>query len=250
MFGFGASSSRSSSQSSSLGVGYGYSGEDSLSDSLARSRSSQAIAFEDVFRDLYGNATGAASKVAQLTPQLGAQAQQLFAGGMSFLDTLQGEGVVDEQIDALGGDLGRFLQEQVNPAITTRGVETGTLGGGRQGVAQALAARGISEEFIKGVTQLRAADRTARNQAAGVGLASLPGLFGLAQGGAGAELLPYQMLSSIVGGPTTLTSSDSESIAQAISQAFGENFDYQTSQSSSTSKSKAFNVGVTGGAKS
>lgn len=247
MFGFNYNQAKSSSQSSSLGLGYGYDGSASLSDSLARSRSGQTVAFEDTFRDLYGNATGAAAKVAALAPTLQQQAGQLFSGGLGFLDTLQGEGVVDEQINALGQDLGRFMNEQVNPALTSRGVATGTLGGGRQGVAQGLAARGVAEEFARGATGLRAADRTARNQAAGVGLAALPGLFGVAQGAAGAELMPYQMLSQIVGGPTTLTSSESDSIAQAISRAFGEDFSYNTAQSSSSGKSFGVGVGASGG---
>jgi hypothetical protein len=241
MFNFGTS--KTSSQSSSLG--YGYQGSESLSDSLARARSRETVAFEDQFRDLYGNASGAAAKVAALAPTLQQQAGQLFSGGLSFLDTLQGEGVVDEQISSLGADLGRFFQEQINPAITTRGVATGTLGGGRQGVAQAGAARAVADEYAQGVTNLRAADRTARNQAASTWLAAIPGLFGVAQGAMGAELLPYQALGEILGGPTTLTSSDSASIAQAISRAFGE--DFQTSQSTSKGKSLNFGFGGFGG---
>lgn len=245
MFNFGGSSSRSNSQSSSLGFGYGYSGNESLSDSLSRSSSGQTIAFEDLFRELYSGATGAAAKVSTLAPGLTDQANRLFSGGVDFLSQLQrtDDGVLNGQIDALGSDLGRFFREELNPAITSRGVATGTLGGGRQGVAQGIAARGLAEEFAQGSASLRAADRQGRDAAAATGLGALPGLFGLAQAGAGSELMPYQALAAILGGPTTLTSSSSDSIAQAISRAFGEDFSYDSSQSSSSSRSKAFSLG-------
>lgn len=249
MFGFNYGQSKTSSQSSS--AGYGYSEQGSLSDSLSQARSSsgQNIAFEDLFRELYTGATGAAKKVSALAPGLSQQADLLFSGGVDFLDQLspRDDGVLNEQIDALGGDIGRFLREEVNPALVSRGVATGTLGGGRQGVAQGAAARAATEEFTQGVTGLRVADRAARDAAAATGLSALPGLFDIASAGAGAELMPYQALGSILGGPTTLTSSESESeaIARAISQAFGE--DFSTSQSSSKGKSFSIGIGGSGG---
>lgn len=273
MFNIGAKSDRahssSSSQSSSLGLGYGYQGSESLSDSLQRARSvsggqatsSQGIAFEDLFRELYGGAAGAASKVAALAPGLNEQASLLFSGGLGFLDQLQqrDDSVVNAQIDALGEDLGRFLREDVNPELAARGVATGTLGGGRQGVAQGAAARSVLEQFTRGATGLRAADRTARDQAAVAGLTTLPGLFDVARGGFGNELAPYESLAAIMGGPLALTTSQStqfgestsDAIAQALSRAFGEDFSYDASQSSSESqsrsKSKSFSFGMGGG---
>jgi len=276
-----ASSSRqhSSSESASLGLGYGYSGNESLSDSLSRARSggqstsSQAIAFEDLFSQLYTGATGAAGRAAAMQPGLTQQANQLFSGGLSFLDNLQGgpgaeylegrvtgaNGELDAQIGNLGGDLGRFLREEINPALVSRGVATGTLGGGRQGVAQGAAARGVAEEFTQGATALRVADRasrdagasnlmTARTGAIGTGLAALPGLFDIAGGSFESIVAPYQALGSIFGGPMALTTgqstnfSESDAIAQAISRAFAENFSFDTSSSSSQSKGKSMAI--------
>lgn len=286
------SEERSNASAFNLGLGYGYSG--SLSDSQSRgasrslsqgqSTSRQAIAFEDVFAQLYGGASNVAGRLASEAGGLTDQANLLFSGGLGFLDTLAGgadteylasrltgdNAVLDEQIGALGEDIGRFFREEVNPAITSAGVATGTLGGGRQGVAQGRAAEAAAREFQRGATALRSADVAARDAAAaqlqqgriagaGAGLSAIPSLFGVAQGGFGAELAPYQALAGIVGGPTVLTQaqatdfaqSSAEEIAAAISRAFGENFslDFGTSESSSyatsrtKSKGKSFDLG-------
>lgn len=281
MFGFGASSSRSSSSSSSYG--YSQQGSLNLSDSLSQSRgrsagqstSGQSIAFEDLFARLFADAGGAAGRAAQAP--VADQAAMLFSGGTRFLDELQGGAdteylesrlgpnpVLDEQIGALGEDLGRFLREELNPAITTRGVATGTFGGGRQAVAQGRAADAVTREFQRGATDLRARDIAARDSVASTlqagrltgaqtGLNALPQLFGLSQGGALAELAPYQALAQIMGGPVALTQAqstqfsedDALSIAQSIAQSFGLSEDF--SQSQSKSKSKSFSVGGLGG---
>lgn len=277
MFGsIGASSSRSSSQSSSLDYSANTSGSfsDSLAQSLSRSggSSTSRIAFEDLFQQLYGSATGAAGRAAEMSPLLSGQAAQLFTGGSQFLESLGGGAgenylesrlgpnpLLDEQIGQLGSDVGRFFREELNPAVTGSSVAAGQLGGGRQGVAQGRAIDSAGRQFQRGATELRAADMASRDQAAsqlmagrtqaaGTGLSSLQGLFDLAAGGAGAEMMPYQALASIMGGPTSLTDSEqfaeatSESVARAISEAMG--FSYGTSQSTSKSKSKSMNVGM------
>lgn len=246
MFNIGGSSSRSSSSS------YGYSFSDSLEQSLSKDR----VAFEDVFSQLYGGAAGAAGKAAQLAPMFQGQAADLYTGGMKFLDTLSQEspllarlnetGTADEQIAALGSDLGTFFREELNPAITSQGVATGTLGGGRQGVAQGKAASSIAREFQRGATGIRTADVARRDSLAGMlagdqidraqaGLGALPMLFGLAEGGMTAGLAPYAALSQILGGPTVLGESSSYGAASSRSE--------ETSQSKSKSKSFSFGMG-------
>lgn len=256
MFNIGASSSRSNSSSSS----YGYSG--SSTDALSRGSSQQRVAFEDLFAQLYGGAGGAAASVATKTPGFTEQANRLFSGGLEFLDTLSGPGALDErladpgtadaQIGDLGSDLARFFAEDLNPEITSRGVATNTLGGGRQGVAQGRAADAVTREFARGSTAIRTADVTRRDElarafdqqrlgAGSVGLSALPELLGVAEGGFTAEFAPWQQLASIYGGPTVLGSS--EDFATEMSRAFGEDF----SQSQSRSKSKSFSAGFGGG---
>lgn len=250
MFGIESSRSRSSS--------YGTSSSSTDAFSRGVSESEQSIAFEDIFSSLYGNAAGAAGRAASMAPQLNTQASQLFGAGTGFLESLAGsdeldarlaeEGTADEQIGLLGEDLARFASESLMPAITSRGVATGTLGGGRGDVAKGRVADSLLREFRGGSTAIRSADVTRRDQlaiaasqrklqAAGIGLQSLPGTFDVAQAGVLGELAPWMGLSSVLGGPTVLGRSSSEDIAAEISRAFSEE------RSSSSSKSKGLSFG-------
>lgn len=255
MFSIGSSRSHSSSQS------YGYSGSSSDAFSRGVSESEQSIAFEDIFSSLYGNAAGAAGRVASMAPQLNTQAAQLFGAGTGFLEDLSGSdeldarlaetGNADELIALLGDDLGRFASEELLPQVTSRGVATGTLGGGRGEVAKGRIGEAMLREFASGSAAIRSADVTRRDQlaiaasqrklnAAGVGLNALPGMFDVAQAGMLAELAPWMSLAQITGGPTVLGRSSSEDIATEIARAFSEDF------SSSSSKSKSFSLGIGG----
>jgi hypothetical protein len=271
MFSFGKSKNSSQATSES----YGFSRSGSSSDSFSRGtsasegRSFTDIAFEDIFSSLYANAGNAAGRAAAQAPGFSEQAQTLFSGGLEFLDELGGgdaylegrvagnDGILDEQIGALGEDLGAFFREELNPAITSNAVAAGTLGGGRHGVAQGRATAAVGEQFRRGATDLRLADRASRDAAAGtllqnrtdangMRLNALPGLMSVAQSGFGAELAPWEALASIIGGPVTLSgsesSSSSEDIARAIAESFG--LSEESAKSSSSSKGKSFNIGV------
>lgn len=263
---FSLGSSKSKSSSSSDAYGYSLEGSSSISDSVARSRSFTDVAFSDLFADLYGKAGGATARMASQVPGFTQQANMLFSGGVDFLDSIGGgagadylEGrvggsspVLQDQIDLLGEDLGRFFAEDLNPRITSGAVAGGTLGGGRQGVAQGRAAEAVTREFARGATDLRARDIAARdaaagtllsqrNQGAAIGLSALPALLGVAEGGFGAELAPWQALAAIMGGPTTLAGSEALDVASAVSSSFGKSEDRATSRSSSSSRS--FNIG-------
>lgn len=253
MFNFGTN--KSSSQSSS----YGY--NSSFSDSLSQAQSQQRIAFEDIFRELYTGAAGAAGKAAGMVPLFQGQAADLYSSGVGFLDKLgvgAGEDYLssrltdtsarDAQLGALKTGLGELFRDEINPAITSRAVAGGTLGGGRQGVAQGVAAGKLGQAYQQGAASIFATDQaqrdaaasaliSGRNTAAGIGLSSLPGLFNVAEGGLNAAQSPYATLAGILGGPTVLGSSSE--IAAALSRAFGEDF----SSSSSKGKSLSFGVG-------
>lgn len=285
LFSFGKS--KNSAQSTSSNFGYGYDGSSSFSDSLSQARSvtggqstsAQSIAFEDLYQKLFGSATGAAASAAEAAPILQGQAAQLFSGGVDFLAQLQGgpgtdalaarigdTSARDAQLEALQAGLGDLFNEELNPAITGRAVAAGQLGGGRQGVAQAQAAKAIAGQYAQGASSIIASDQAQRDQAAtslaglqqggaAAGLSALPGLFGVGQGAAMAGLAPYEALAQILGGPTVLTQgqstqfgqSSSDAIARAISEAFGEDFQYGTSQSSSKGSSFNFGIGGFGG---
>lgn len=245
-----------SSQSSSSS---GFSQSEQMSQS--QSQSQQNIAFENLFADLYGNASNSAARTAANAGQLTRAAEQLFTGGSQFLDSLGDDAgsaylenrlsadnpVLEQQISQLREDTGRLFREEFNPAITARAVGGGTLGGGRQGVAQGLATESLARSFTQGATALRAGDIAQRDaaaqsvaqnslQAASTGLGALPSLLSVLQSGNNAELDVYGRLGSILGGPTTLT--QSSSIAESLARAYGE----QSSQSRGRSSAWNFDT--------
>lgn len=242
--GGGRSKNYSQGESESTSSGYNISGSDSISSSIGQSASRQNIAFEDTFANLYGNASGAAGRAVADAGMLGNAAQQLFTGGNQYLqglggdagsgylkDRLSGENpVLQDQIAQLQQDTGRLFREELNPAITSRAVGGGTLGGGRQGVAQGLAAESAARTFTQGATALRAGDIASRDavaqsvaqnslSAASTGLGALPSLLDILERGQRSELGVYSQLSGILGGPTTLSSSDSNQSSSSLASS-------------------------------
>ena len=257
-FGFGGSTSSSQSNSSSLERSASRSG----SGGFSQSEADQRVAFEDVFARLFSGAEGAA---AGLDPSLLTDAANtLFSGGVGFLDQIGGDAgsrylegrlssdnqVLQDQIDLLGEDLGRFFEEDLNPAITSQAIAGGQLGGGRQGVAQGRALSEVAGQFTRGATALRAGDIASRDAAAGTlsgnaisgaqaALAGIPSLAGAADLGFSAALAPSERLAASLGGPTVLGSSSSLSAdwARAFSDSFAQ------SRASSTSSSRTLALG-------
>lgn len=266
-FGFGGSSSRSNSASASSSNANASSFDNLDSFGFGGSDSRSRIAFEDVFANLFGGASDAARAVD--TSGLTSRANLLFSSGQSFLDDIGGggvgreflegelansDGLVGERIGQLGGDLGEFLNETILPAIKSSGVQAGTLGGGRGEVSKGIAAEGLIEEFARGSTAIRGAERDrltgiasglsadnlARNS---VGLDALPGLFGLAEGGAMAGLSPFAALASILGNQTVLQDSTARDFSSSTGRAGSESTSTSRSTSSSSSRGNSFNFG-------
>jgi hypothetical protein len=225
------------------------------SNSASQATSGQSVAFQDIFQSLYGNASQAAAGATAGAADLGAAAKQLFTGGSQFLQGLgsdpgtaylQGrlgddDSVLSGQLDQLRSQTGRLFSEEINPAITSRAVGGGNLGGGRQGVAQALGAEKAGQVFNSGATALISQNQQQKDAVAGqvmqgslgaasTGLGALPGLLDLQTKGNNAELGIYSTLAGILGGPTTLNSSqstsESSSLAEMISSAFGSSYNY------------------------
>jgi hypothetical protein len=250
----GASASNAKSQNTSDAT------SQSIQSSQSQSNSGQSIAFGDIFSQLYGNATSAAGRAVAGAQELGATARQLFTGGSDFLsnlgkdagtsyltDQLGNNDVQDAQLNTLREQTGRLFSENINPAITSRNVTGGTLGGSRQGVAQALGAGTAADAFTAGATQILSNNQQQKNAAAttiaqnslsgaSTGLGALPNLLNLATQGNNSELGIYGVLSQILGGPTTLTSSNS--VANSLAQAFSQ------ASSQGTSKSSSYGVSV------
>lgn len=239
---------------------------DSVTGSLGQTSSEQSIAFEDVFARLFGNAEGAAGGLD--TSLLTGAANQLFSGGINFLDNLSGgadtdflqgrlssnNAVLNEQIGGLGEDIGQFFNQQILPGIQSEAIAGGGLGGSRQGIAEGMAAQTAGREFQRGATTLRAGDIQARDNAAialgqnrvsgaQAGLGGLGSVAGIADFGFGADLAPFERLSALLGGQTVLGSSQGATSSSGISSGFGSSVGGSTGSSlgGSASTSSAFN---------
>lgn len=274
---FGGSSQSSRTEQSQDSFGYSVntgrsgsvSGSTSSGVSAGISGSSQSVFGADVFAQLFQGALGAAGAI---NPAVATErVNQLFTGGSAIIEQLAGGGAgadyltqrltggneaLDEQISGLGSDLGRFLREELNPVIRGSAVAGGSLGGGRQGVAEGLAAESVAREFTRGATELRSADMQRRDSAA-LGLLQLTGqnaatalsaLPSLAQIGSGVEsLAPYSALADILGGPTVLTESfgqemssqQAQQYAESLAEELGISYDEAHALITSTSKGKS-----------
>jgi hypothetical protein len=277
------SSSTGQSTSDSFGSNVSVSGDTSSSYNNSvgggTSRTTQEVFSADLFSRLFTGASGAADAAAANADDLAVVAQQLFTGGSSFLESLGGDAgteyltsrvdgsnpLLDDQIDQLREDTGRLFTEEFNPAITSRAVAGGNLGGGRQGVAQGAAMDTLSREFTRGVTDLRVADMAMRDNAAATvaanslsaattGLGALPGLLELMTAGNNAELGVYSQLAGIMGGPTVLSESQAQdfsqstgrSAAEAFARSYGEQRSTSQATNASAGKASGWNFNMSG----
>ncbi len=153
---------------------------------------------------------------------------------------------LNQQIAALGQDIGQAFQESILPGIRRNAVSVGGLGGGRQGVAEGLAAEGVTRQFAQQAANLRASDlaqrqiaaaQLAQNALAGgqlagagvgqqlaasqAGLAALPGQFDLGLSPYAAQFAPLQALAGVVGAPTVLNTSQGTTRSSGRSFQFG-----------------------------
>ncbi len=235
-----SSLSNEASQSASQGTSFGASNQTVLGPQL------------DALLKLYSGAEGATAQAAGMVPALQGQAAQLFTGGAGFLDNLMGagsNGAVSAQEQALQTQLGQQFQSELG-GIRNSGVAAGTLGGGREGVAEGLAMQGSQNALASGVAQILGQQRTSQIDAASAGLGALPGLANVAGTGLNATLAPYATLAQIIGSPTVLASSEqgSQNTATSLAQALSSSLGYgtQTAQSTSSGSSSGADPGLLG----
>lgn len=273
-FGYGANSANSSSVSGATSTGRSA----GVTGSSGTSRSGSSVFSSDLLRQLY---SGALSTADAINPGLATErVNQLFTGGTSILDRLGGGGagqtylesrlsgdnskILEDQIGAIGSDLGDFFKNEINPTLTGDAISAGALGGGRQGVAQSGALSDIFKEFSTQAANLRAQDVTnrdaaalgllgAQNASAQTGVSAIGQLSGLASGTEALD--PYLQLSQILGGPTVLNESESSQsafgqefseqqaseYAQSIAEELGISYDEAHSLMTGTSKGKTSN---------
>lgn len=232
LFSFGKSSSRSSS--TSFGASQGSSFVEQ-----------QQAPFLDFLRnagvELFGQQQGQQGQFAQQAQQLFGQGQQQL-GGLTdnpFLSALGAQAggnpdLVAAQTGQLSDVLAQQFTEQINPAITSRAIGGGQLGGGRQGVAQGAAIQGQQRALAAGNVGFQAADAARAQQAAATGgqlfgqgaqaqVAALPGLQALLQSPFNQQIQSLLGLGQAIGGPNVLSQQSAFDTSRSTSTSSGFN---------------------------
>lgn len=258
MFGLGGSSSKSSSSSS--GFGYGVDMSNTYLDPtqarnqqqlLGRYNNQAGSMGQTPWMDQQRNQTlGGLYQGANQANQYGQQMAGASQYGMGQLAQFaqQGNPYLQQQIAGLAQDAGQFYNEQILPGIGNQAQLAGQRGSSRQGIAEALGAQRVGQEFMQSANQLRSNAYGQQQQAAGqlaaLGQQGAGQMYGLAQQGYAnqgqlanqyaqtgymGQQLPFQIGQSIIGSP------------QVLSQSFG--MDYSEQQSQSKGSGQSLNLG-------
>jgi hypothetical protein len=160
------------------------------------------------------------------------QLQQTAAGssanqrGLAQLGS-QSNPYLQQQVNGLGGDIGRFLQTSLGN-IGSGFANSGQYGSSRQGLAEGQAITGAINEFGQQAATLRGDDLTRQadalgmagqlqNQAGATVQSGLNDRFDLGMGQFGAQWNPLLNAQEIIGDPNNLSQSTSRSTGQAMS---------------------------------
>ena len=180
---------------------------------------------------------------------------------------------LNEQITQLGQDIGQQFRESILPSIRRGATQIGALGGGRQGVAEGIAAEGAQRSFAQQAANLRFSDVGLRQAAAAqlqqaalaggqlagsglgqqltaaqAGIGSLGGLQQLGLSPFGAAFSPLQQLGQLIGGPTVLSQGTSfgQSLSQSQQRAQSQGTSFGQSSGSGSSLNAGFGTLFTG----
>jgi len=144
--------------------------------------------------------------------------------------------LLNQQIDSLSSNLSDQFNNVIMPGITSEAQIAGQYGGGRQGVAEANAAGKFADAFTNGATALYSNAYNTANQAAQFGATQFSNMANQYNNVLSSQqmqnMLPFITLSQILGNPTVLNQSTSQSDASSWS----------------TGKSDSWNLGATIGA--
>jgi hypothetical protein len=220
---------------------YGYSNAQSTNESQQSIYGPQAQQLQDMWGAGQAN-------MAQDTSQFTGQNQQAIGAMQGQMGQMQQIGqtggqiaqfanpnnqLVQDQIGNLGQSLGDFYSQQLNPAIRGSAVAAGGLGGGRQQVAQGMAAQDVGNQFRQGVTAIQAnAYGQAQNAAgmadqnrfqAGQGMGQLgQSMNNLGMSNLNAPWMGAQNMAGLLGSPTVLGQSYAQQTASSRQGSQGQ----------------------------
>ena len=132
--------------------------------------------------------------------------------------------MVQGNIDMLGQNLSDQFNNTIMPGIQSNAIGAGALGGGRQGVAQGIAAQGVSNAFAQGSQGIMNNAYNQANQASQFGSnfntqQAMAGLSGLGQFQQ-QQFAPMDFLSSILGNPAILSQSQGSDTSSHVDFKF------------------------------
>ena len=264
---FSGSSSRQRSSSERYGIDYGYQGSQSYLDPR-QAQAQQRFQGRFFSPGTFGNLSatpGLEGARQQITNDFqgvqnrafdyGNNLRSMSRGGMDRFQqfTQQQNPFINQQIAGLAQDFGQLYNEQILPGIGNQAQLAGQRGSSRQGIAEALGAQRVAQEFGQAATNLRAGaygqQQQAAQQYAAMAQAGAMNAYGVAnQASAGQAQMqnafnqtrlagaaqPFIIGSQVIGAPSVL------------SQSYGENFGYDYSKSKSSGKSASVGFGSIG----
>jgi hypothetical protein len=143
-------------------------------------------------------------------------------GYNSLLGLTDAGGQIAAQEASLKSGLGSLFRDEINPAISSGALGAGGYGGGRQGVAQGVAAGQLGNSYTQGLGDITARANAQSGQAASM-LGPMAGLMGgVANMGQTAGQAMLANLSNILGGPTVLQQHSQSSTGKDESFGFGK----------------------------
>ena len=189
---------------------------------------------------LRGGAFGAAmpGQAQGAADQIGAMTQGGIGQGFDRLAALgDPRAQIAAQSGALQEGLGNLFRNEINPAIRSDAIAAGGFGGGRQGVAEGVAAGRLGEAYAQGLGDITA---RANQQALGANTA-LPGYVSAMLGNQGLQsgfgLSQYGQLADILGGPTVLQEAAASNRATSRGNTYSVSSGRATSRTAGGSRS-------------
>ena len=136
--------------------------------------------------------------------------------------------LAQQNIDMLGSNLSNQFNNQILPGIQSNAIGGGALGGGRQGVAEGIAASGVSNAFAQGSQGILNNTYNQAQQASQFGSQfnlqqAMSGLGGLGQFQQ-QQFAPMQALAQILGNPAILNQSQGTSQSDSSDVKFNATF--------------------------
>jgi hypothetical protein len=195
--------------------------------------------FDQILKQMGG--AGAAEAGAQAT--LGG----ILPGLQSTFSALGGmtdpSATIKAQGSALSEGLGNLFRQEIMPGIKGDAIAAGGFGGGRQGVAEGVAAGQLGQSYTQGLADITAAANNQALQAAQVQQAMGTSIFDLSQAGSTAGLGWLESLAGILGPTTTLSSTSSSGVTGSTSSGASQGQSTSESESLSRGSGSKWNLG-------